>query len=180
MPMSKPCTNGRWGYPVNEDFNGATQDGVGYHQTTTRNGKRCSTAVAYLHPAMKRPNLQVVMGAMTERVIFEGKRAVGVAFTQNGVRREVRARREVILSGGAVGSPQMLMLSGVGPQEHLQDKGVDVLHHLPGVGQALQDHYSASIKLKCTETAAPHTEDQPPMRKMIDGRHLLRQLQRVA
>jgi len=141
----------RAGHAINLDFNGATQEGVGYHQTTTRNGRRCSTAVAYLHPAMKRPNLQVVMGAMTERVLFEGAQATGVAFTQNGERRVVHARREVILCAGAVGSPHILMLSGVGPDAHLLERGVEMVHHLPGVGQALQDHYSTSIKLKCTQ-----------------------------
>ncbi|MGE0222130.1 MAG: GMC family oxidoreductase [Acetobacteraceae bacterium] len=137
------------GYKRNDDFNGADQEGVGYHQTTTRNGKRCSTAVGYLHPVRNRPNLQVVTGAHTQKVLFEGKRAVGVAFSQNGLSRTVKLRKEVILCGGAIGSPQILMLSGVGPQEHLAEFGIPVVHHLPGVGQSLQDHYSAAIKLKC-------------------------------
>src|SRR5271157_3639212 len=137
------------GYPRNDDFNGAKQEGVGYHQTTTRNGKRCSTAVGYLHPARSRPNLRVVTGALGEKVLFEGKRAVAVAFRENGQPRTVRAAREVILCGGAVNSPQLLLLSGVGPQEQLEQFGIPVVHHLPGVGQSLQDHYSAPIKLKC-------------------------------
>jgi choline dehydrogenase len=137
------------GYPRNDDFNGARQDGVGYHQTTTRNGKRCSTAVGYLHPVRKRPNLRVVTGALAERLLFEGRRAVGVAFREHGQNRTVRAVREVILCGGAVNSPQLLLLSGVGPQEQLAEFGITVVHHLPGVGQNLQDHYSAPIKLKC-------------------------------
>ena len=136
------------GLQRNDDFNGARQDGVGYHQTTTRRGKRCSTAVGYLRPAMKRPNLRVVTRAHTERVLFEGRRAVGVAFTRDGTPETVRARREVVLCGGAIGSPQILMLSGVGPGEHLAGLGVEVVHNLPGVGQNLQDHYSAAIKLK--------------------------------
>jgi len=139
------------GHNDNRDFNGATQEGVGYHQTTTRNGKRCSTAVAFLHPAMNRANLQVITGATTERVTFEGKRATGIAFRQGGARRSVRSRREVILCAGAIGSPHILMLSGVGPEVHLNEHGIGVVHHLPGVGQALQDHYSAAIKLKCTQ-----------------------------
>jgi choline dehydrogenase len=138
------------GYPRNDDFNGRDQEGVGYHQTTTRNGKRCSTAVGYLHPVRNRPNLRVITGAHTQKVLFEGKRAVGVAFNQGGVNKSVRARREVILCGGAIGSPQVLMLSGVGNQAHLAEFGIPVVHHLPGVGQSLQDHYSAAIKLKCT------------------------------
>jgi choline dehydrogenase len=137
------------GYPRNDDFNGASQDGVGYHQTTTRDGKRCSTAVGYLRPAMQRANLNVVTGALTEKILFEGRRAVGVAFRHEGGLRTARATREVILCGGAVNSPQLLMLSGIGPQEHLAGFGIPVEHHLPGVGQSLQDHYSAPIKLRC-------------------------------
>ena len=137
------------GHPRNDDFNGAQQDGVGYHQTTTRNGKRCSTAVGYLHPVRNRPNLRVVTGALAEQVLFDGRRATGVAFREHGQSRIVRAAREVILCGGAVNSPQLLLLSGVGPQEQLAQFGIPLMHHLPGVGQSLQDHYSAPIKLKC-------------------------------
>jgi choline dehydrogenase len=137
------------GHPRNDDFNGERQDGVGYHQTTTRKGRRCSTAVGYLHPAMKRRNLRVITRAHTEKVLFEGRRAIGVAFRQDGQTATVRAKREVVLCGGAIGSPQILMLSGVGPQAHLAELGIPVVHHLPGVGQNLQDHYSAAIKLKC-------------------------------
>jgi choline dehydrogenase len=137
------------GFPRNDDFNGASQDGVGYHQTTTRNGKRCSTAVGYLRPAMQRANLNVVTGALTEKILFEDRRAVGVTFRRHGELCTARAAREVILCGGAVNSPQLLMLSGIGPQEHLAGFGIPVVHHLPGVGQSLQDHYSAAIKLRC-------------------------------
>jgi choline dehydrogenase len=137
------------GFPRNDDFNGASQDGAGYHQTTTRNGKRCSTAVGYLRPAMQRANLNVVTGALTEKILFEGRRAVGVTFRRHGELCTARAAREVILSGGAVNSPQLLMLSGIGPQDHLAGFGIPVVHHLPGVGQSLQDHYSAAIKLRC-------------------------------
>ncbi|MGA7262370.1 MAG: choline dehydrogenase [Stellaceae bacterium] len=137
------------GFPRNDDFNGASQDGVGYHQTTTRDGKRCSTAVGYLRPAMQRPYLRVVTGAMTEKIIFEGRRAIGVAFRRDGRLCTATAGREVILCGGAVNSPQLLMLSGIGPAQHLAEFGLPVLHHLPGVGQSLQDHYSAPIKLRC-------------------------------
>ena len=136
------------GFPRNDDFNGATQDGAGYHQTTTRNGKRCSTAVGYLRPAMHRPNLRVVTGAMTERITFDGRRATGAAFRRDGRLRTAFAASEVILCSGAVNSPQLLMLSGIGPQRHLAEFGVAVVQHLPGVGQSLQDHYSAPVKLK--------------------------------
>jgi len=136
------------GFPRNDDFNGATQDGAGYHQTTTRNGKRCSTAVGYLRPAMHRPNLRVVTGAMTERITFDGRRATGAAFRRDGRLRTAFAASEVILCSGAVNSPQLLMLSGIGPQRLLAEFGVAVVQHLPGVGQSLQDHYSAPVKLK--------------------------------
>ncbi len=137
------------GYKRNDDFNGKDQEGVGYHQTTTRNGRRCSTAVGYLHPVRNRSNLQVIIGAHTQKVLLDGRRAVGVAFSQGGIARSVRARKEVILCGGAIGSPQIMMLSGIGPQAHLAEFGIPVVHDLPGVGQSLQDHYSAAIKLKC-------------------------------
>ena len=137
------------GYPRNDDFNGAAQDGAGYHQTTTRNGKRCSTAVGYLHPIRNRPNLRVITGALAETILFEGKRAIGVAFREHGQPRTLRATREVILCGGAVNSPQLLLLSGVGPEDELAQFGIPVVHNLRGVGKALQDHYSAPIKLKC-------------------------------
>jgi len=137
------------GFPRNDDFNGARQEGVGYHQTTTRNGRRCSTAVAYLRPAMRRPNLRVITEALTEKILFNGRRAVGVSYRHGGQPHTVRAAREIILCGGAVNSPQLLMLSGIGPQPHLAEHGIAVVQDLPGVGQNLQDHYSAPIKLKC-------------------------------
>jgi choline dehydrogenase len=137
------------GFPRNDDFNGARQDGVGYHQTTTRNGRRCSTAVGYLRPAMQRANLRVVTEALTEKVLLEGRRAIGVSFRRNGRLCMARAAREVILCGGAVNSPQLLMLSGIGAQPQLAEFGIPFVHHLPGVGQSLQDHYSAPIKLRC-------------------------------
>jgi choline dehydrogenase len=157
------------GYKRNDDFNGRDQEGVGYHQTTTRNGKRCSTAVGYLHPVRNRANLRVITGAHTQKVLFEEKRAVGVAFRQDGADRSVRARKEVILCGGAIGSPQMLMLSGVGPQEHLAGFGIAVVHHLPGVGQNLQDHYSAAIKLKCAFPITVNDVMQSNFKKLKAG-----------
>jgi len=123
------------------DINGADQEGVAYYQLTVKNGQRCSAAVAYLHPAMGRKTLTVETKALASRVMFEGKRAVGVEFTQNGRTRVVRASREVILAGGAINSPQLLQLSGVGPGELLTAHGVPVVSDLPGVGANLQDHY---------------------------------------
>ncbi|HEX2940893.1 MAG TPA: choline dehydrogenase [Rhodopila sp.] len=137
------------GIPRNDDFNGGTQEGVGYHQTTTRNGRRCSTAVGYLRPAMSRPNLRVITHALTERILLDGHRATGVRFRRGGQTITVRAVREVILCGGAINSPQLLMLSGIGPAAHLAEHGIDTAHDLQGVGQSLQDHYSAPIKLRC-------------------------------
>ncbi len=157
------------GYPRNDDFNGKEQDGVGYHQTTTRNGKRCSTAVGYLHPVRNRPNLQVVTGAHTQKVLFEGKRAVGVAYSQGGQDKVVRAKREVILCGGAIGSPQMLLLSGVGPAAELAGLGIPVVHDLPGVGKSLQDHYSAAIKLKCKFPITVNDVMMNPLKMLWSG-----------
>ena len=157
------------GYKRNDDFNGKDQDGVGYHQTTINNGRRCSTAVGYLHPAMKRPNLRVVTHAHTQKVVFEGKRATGVAYRQNGVDRVASARKEVILCAGAIGSPQILLLSGIGPQAHLAEMGIPVVHHLAGVGQNLQDHYSAAIKLKCTQPITVNDVMQSNLRKIKTG-----------
>jgi choline dehydrogenase-like flavoprotein len=128
------------GYPRNPDFNGAEQDGFGPYQVTHRNGERFSAAKAYLTPHLSRPNLQVLTGAQVLRVRFEGGRAVGVDVWMGGAERTLKARREVILSAGALQSPQLLMLSGVGPGAHLQALGLPVVHHLPGVGQHLHDH----------------------------------------
>ncbi|GGC77004.1 GMC family oxidoreductase [Chelatococcus reniformis] len=123
------------------DVNAGEQEGVCYYQLTVKNGRRCSAAVAYLHPAMARPNLRLETRALASRVVFEGRRAVGVEFVQNGARHVVRARREVILSGGAVNSPQLLQLSGIGPAALLQQHGIAVIADRPGVGENLQDHY---------------------------------------
>ncbi|MGY1834472.1 GMC family oxidoreductase [Blastococcus sp. SYSU DS0510] len=128
------------GYPRNADFNGAAQEGVGRYQVTQKRGRRWSAADAYLHPAASRPNLTVRTGALTTRVLVEGGRATGVEYRAGGQLRTVRATREVVLSGGAVNSPQLLMLSGIGPADHLREVGVDVVHDLPGVGAGLQDH----------------------------------------
>jgi choline dehydrogenase len=128
------------GYPRNDDFNGAGQEGVGQYQVTQKRGRRWSAADAYLHPAMQRPNLTVRTGALTTRVLIEGGRATGVEYRSGGRVHTARARREVVLSGGAINTPQLLLLSGIGPADHLREVGVDVVHDLPGVGGGLQDH----------------------------------------
>ena len=137
------------GIPRNDDFNGAEQEGVGYYHVTARRGRRCSAAVAFLRPAMKRPNLRVITRAQAERVLFDGRRAVGVSYAGAGGRVTVRTKREVILCGGAVNSPQLLMVSGVGPGAHLQEHGIQVLHDLPGVGGNLQDHFQTRFAYRC-------------------------------
>jgi len=128
------------GHAHNRDFNGATQEGVGLYQVTHKNGERHSAAKGYLTPHLARPNLQVVTGAQATRILFDGRRAVGVEYRQGGELKQARAQREVLLSAGALLSPQLLMLSGVGPAQELQRHGIEVLHHLPGVGQHLHDH----------------------------------------
>jgi choline dehydrogenase len=127
------------GFQRTDDFNGPHQRGFDYYQVTQRDGKRCSTAVAYLRPAAKRPNLVVSTHSFAERLLFEGNRAVGVSFRKKSRPQEARANR-VILAGGAINSPQLLMLSGVGPADHLRSIGIDVRLDLQGVGQNLQDH----------------------------------------
>jgi len=136
------------GYKPNPDFNGAEQEGVGTYQLTVRKLRRASTAVAYLRPAMKRPNLKVEIRALAQRALFEGKRAVGLEYQQDGVVRRARARREVLLAGGSLQSPQLLQLSGVGPGALLREHGIEVLHALPGVGENLQDHIGARVIYK--------------------------------
>ena len=139
----------------NDDFNGAEQDGVGTYQVTQRDGMRASASVSYLHPAMaERPNLTVMPFMHVNRVLFEGTRAVGVEATQLGEARELRAEREVILSGGTFNSPQLLMLSGVGPAEHLAMREVELLLDQPAVGQNLSDHACAYGVWTATEPSS--------------------------
>lgn len=123
------------------DPNGPDQESVAWYQLTIKNGRRQSAAVAYLHPAMKRPNLEVVTHALASRILVAGGRAVGVEFMRGGVRHIARAGAELILAGGAINSPQLLQLSGIGPASHLKGFGIDVVSDLPGVGENLQDHY---------------------------------------
>lgn len=126
--------------PVNGDFNGAHQQGLGIYQVTQKNGERWSAARAYIEPNLSRPNLKVVTGALARKILFDGKRATGVEFGRDGKIESVSARREVILSSGAFQSPQLLMLSGIGNAADLQRLGIEVVQHSPGVGQNLQDH----------------------------------------
>jgi choline dehydrogenase len=129
------------GIPANPDYNGARHEGVGKLQASTRRGVRCSTAVAYLRPAMAKGNVAVETGALVRRILFDGRRAVGVEFRQNGALRQVMARGDVILAAGAIQSPQILELSGVGDTARLSALGIPVVADLPGVGENLSDHY---------------------------------------
>lgn len=136
--------------PENPDFNGETQEGAGLYQVTqfhsgARKGERCSAAAAYLHPALHRPNLTVLTHTRAELICFDGRRASGVIIRRGLVRRAIRAQREVIVAQGAFGSPQLLMLSGVGPVDHLRDHGIAIVQELPGVGRNLQDHLDYTI-----------------------------------
>lgn len=128
------------GIPRTDDFNTGSNEGIAYFHVNQRNGRRWSSARGFLKPALSRPNLKVETHAHATRILFEGKRAVGVEFLQNGTVRRIHARKEVVLSAGAVASPQLLQLSGIGDGTVLQHHGINVVHHLPGVGQNLQDH----------------------------------------
>lgn len=136
------------GFPASSDFNGCRPEGVGYYQINTRGGWRASTANAFLHPARKRKMLKLQTLAHVSRILFEGRRAVGVAYTCKGVSKEAKARREVILSGGAINSPQLLMLSGIGEASHLKNLGIEPLEDSKAVGRNLQDHIAVSYFYK--------------------------------
>ena len=137
---------GEVGIGYTKDYNGASQDGIGMTQTTIRNGRRMSTAFCYLDQARGRPNLTIQANALTECLLFEGKRCVGVRYNINGQPHEARAGREVIVSAGSINSPQLLELSGIGQPERLQGLGIEVRHALKGVGENLRDHYSPRMK----------------------------------
>lgn len=142
------------GIKRNDDFNGADQEGVGYFQLTNRNGRRCSTAVAYLKPIRSRANLTIITGAHVESLALDGKRVTGVRFKQNGSSQLATAGREVILAAGAIGSPQILQLSGIGPRAVLAAAGVGVRHELPGVGENLQDHLQVRFVYRVTTSGS--------------------------
>ena len=139
------------GYPRNDDFNGAAQEGAGLYQTTTRAGVRASAAAAYLDPIRWRPNLRIVSNALASRLLFEGRRATGIAYLVDGERRVAHAAAEVILAAGAFNSPQLLQLSGLGPAALLQPLGIAVVADMPGVGSGLNDHFSGRTMLRCRE-----------------------------
>jgi choline dehydrogenase len=155
------------GIPRNADFNGATQEGAGYFQTTTRHGRRASTAVAYLRPAKSRTNLHIETAALAQRILFEGRRAVAVEYRKGGDLRTARARKEILVCGGAYNSPQLLQLSGVGPAELLRRHGIDVVLDAAGVGSDLQDHLQVRVVMCCTQRITLNDVVNSPARKVL-------------
>ena len=156
------------GFPVTTDFNGTHPEGVGFYQINTRGGWRASTANAFLHPALKRENLELRMHAQVRRILFDGKCATGVEYQQRGKTVRAKARREVILSGGAVNSPQLLMLSGIGDGAQLQQHGIAPIVDAPAVGRNLQDHIAVSYFYKA-RTATLNDVLHPMLGKMMAG-----------
>ncbi|MDJ0641009.1 MAG: choline dehydrogenase [Paracoccaceae bacterium] len=138
------------GYPKNDDYNGSSQEGVGHFQLTMRNGRRCSSAVAYLGPARRRGNLTILTNTPAQRLVFDGKRATGVEVLHQHTRKVIKARKEIVLSAGAIASPQLLMVSGIGAPDELRDHGIEVVQASPGVGKNLQDHLQARPVYKTT------------------------------
>jgi choline dehydrogenase len=157
------------GIPKNPDFNGATQEGAGYFQTTTRYGRRASTAVAYLRPAKARDNLHIETSALAQRVVFNGRRAEAVQYRKQGSLRTARARKEVLVCGGAYNSPQLLQLSGVGPAELLRKHGIDVVFDAPGVGHDLQDHLQVRVVMRCSQRMTLNDVINSPSRRILAG-----------
>jgi choline dehydrogenase len=161
------------GYMKTADYNGRQQEGFGPMHMTVKNGVRWSTANAYLKPAMQRPNLKVITGALSQRILLEGKRATGVEFLRAGSRQVLSARREVILSAGPIASPQLLQLSGIGPAAVLQQAGIDVVQDLPGVGENLQDHLEFYFQFRCQRPITLNAELSPWRKLLIGARWVL-------
>lgn len=158
------------GYGATDDYNGYRQEGFGRMHMTVKDGVRWSTANAYLKPAMGRPNLKVVTGALTHKVLMDGKKATGVRYAVGGKVTDVKARREVILSAGSVGSPQILQLSGIGPAEVLKQAGVEVVHDLPGVGGNLQDHLEIYFQFRSKQAITLNGKLNPFSKFLIGAR----------
>jgi choline dehydrogenase len=155
--------------PRNDDFDGAVQEGVGYYHLSTRNGWRCSTAVAYLKPARHRRNLRIETGLRVTRVVFDGRRALGVVYRGHAGDVTVTAGREVLLCAGALQTPQLLQLSGVGPEALLTGFGIPIVHELPGVGENLQDHLQARVIFECTRPITTNDDLKSWWRKLKIG-----------
>ncbi|KAJ6668376.1 hypothetical protein lerEdw1_015753 [Lerista edwardsae] len=149
------------GYPFTDDMNGFQQEGFGWMDMTIHKGQRWSTASGYLRPALSRPNLSTEVSTFVTKILFEGTKAIGVEYVKNGEKKKVLASREVILSGGAINSPQLLLLSGVGNADDLKKLGIPVVCNLPGVGQNLQDHLELYIQQKCTQPITLYRSQKP-------------------
>ena len=162
------------GYPLTQDVNGAQQEGFGRMDMTVRRGVRWSTANAYLRPAMARSNVTVVTHALASRILFKGNRAVGVVYERGGRTHQVHARREVIIAGGPINSPQLLKLSGVGPAAELRAQGIDVIADRPGIGANLQDHLEFYFQMACTQPITLYSSMSPLAKALIGLRWLLR------
>ena len=164
-PLADDFIKGAIGYgiPLNEDYNGAIQEGISYTQRTIFKGRRVSSARAFLRPALKRSNIELRTKSHATKIVFDGKRAVGIQYSRGGQSYEIRARREIILSGGAVNSPQLLQLSGVGPAALLKEIGVPVHHDLLGVGENLRDHFVLRIvaRIKTMDTINQRVKGLP-------------------
>jgi choline dehydrogenase len=157
------------GLPFNPDFNGAKQEGAGFFQSTTRRGRRASSAFSYLRPARDRGNLHIETDALAQRLLFEGRRARAVEYRQRGQLRTARARREILVSSGAYNSPQLLQLSGVGPAGLLKSHGIDVVLDAPGVGNDLQDHLQVRIVMRCPQRVTLNDVVNHPLRRVLAG-----------
>ncbi|HEX7563263.1 MAG TPA: choline dehydrogenase [Bradyrhizobium sp.] len=157
------------GIPTNPDFNGASQEGAGFFQTTTQRGRRASTAYSYLRPAKNRSNLDVETSALAQRILFEGRRARAVEYRQGGALRTARARKEILVSSGAYNSPQLLQLSGVGPAELLKQHGIDIVLDAPGVGNDLQDHLQVRLVTRCSQPVTLNDILNHPVRRVMAG-----------
>jgi choline dehydrogenase len=162
------------GYPLTDDINGFQQEGFGRLDMTVGGGRRCSAANAYLRPAMRRGNLAVRTHALASQIVFDGRRASGVRYRRAGAEHLVHARREVIVSGGPVNSPQLLKLSGLGPQSELARHGIDIVHELPGVGENLQDHLEFYFQVACTQPITLYSQMTPYRKALIGLRWMLR------
>jgi choline dehydrogenase len=156
------------GYMKTDDYNGRQQEGFGPMHMTVKNGRRWSTANGYLKPVLRRSNLSVITGALTQRILLENRRATGVEFLRSGSPQTLKARREVILSAGPIASPQLLQLSGIGPGAVLQQAGIEVVHDLPGVGENLQDHLEFYFQFRCRQPITLNAELNP-WRKFLIG-----------
>ena len=158
-----------YGIPLNDDYNGAVQEGISYTQRTIFKGRRVSSARAFLRPALKRPNIELRTKAHATKILFDGKRATGIQYRRGGQSVEIRARREIVLSGGSVNSPQLLQLSGVGPAGLLKDIGVPVHHELAGVGENLRDHFVLRMvaRIKTMKTINQRVKGLPLMSEAL-------------